>query len=57
MNLLLSPADVQTKDFGQHPDDDRSKVEPAILDGGGSGRHFRSCRRSLSGPSLAGAAS
>lgn len=38
MNLLLSPTDVQTKDFGQHPDENRSKEEPAIPDGGGSER-------------------
>jgi len=57
LNPLLSPTDVQTKDFGHHPDEDRSKEEPAIPDGGGSGKHFRSFRRSLSGPSWVGAAS
>jgi hypothetical protein len=54
---LLSPTDLQTKDFGQHPDEDRSKEEPSIPYGGGSGRHFRSSRRSLSDPSWVGAAS
>jgi hypothetical protein len=41
VNPLLSPTTVQTKDFGQHPDEDRSKQEPAIPDGGRSGWHFR----------------
>jgi hypothetical protein len=54
---LLSPTDSQTKDFGQHPDEDRSKEEPTIPYGGGSERHFRSLRRSLSDPSWVGAAS
>ena len=57
MNPLLLPTDVQTKDFGKHPDEDRFKAEPTIPDGDGSGRHFRSFRRSLSGPSRVGAAS
>ena len=57
MNPLLSPTDVQTKDFGQHPDKDRSKEEPATPDSGRSGKHFRSFRRSLFGPSWVGAAS
>ena len=57
MNALLSPINMQTKDFGQHPDEDRSKEEPAIPVGGGSGRHFRSYRRSLADPSRVGAAS
>jgi hypothetical protein len=57
VNPLLSPTDVQTKDFGQHPDEDQSKEEPAIPDSGGIERQFRSFRRSLSGPSWVGATS
>jgi hypothetical protein len=57
VNRPLSPTAVQTKDFGQHPDEDRSKEEPTIPYGGGSGRQFRSLRRSLSDPSCVGAAS
>jgi hypothetical protein len=57
VNPLLSPTDVQTKDFGQHPDEDQSKEEPAIPDSGGSERQFRPFRRSLSGPSRVGATS
>ena len=57
MKLLLSPTDVQTKDFGQHPDENRSKAEPAIPDGGGSGHHFQPFRRSRSVPSWVGTAS
>jgi hypothetical protein len=35
---------------GPGPDEDQSKEEPVIPDGAGSGRHFRSLRRSLSDP-------
>ena len=57
MNPLLSPTDVQTKTFGQHPDENRSNEEPAIPDSGGSGRHFQPFRRSRSVPSWVGGAS
>ncbi len=30
MTLPLSPVDVQVKDFGQHPDEDRFTEEPTI---------------------------
>ena len=32
MNPLLSPTDVQTIDFVRHPDEDRSKGEPAMIE-------------------------
>lgn len=32
MNPLLSPTDVQTIDFGQHPDGDRFKEDPAMIE-------------------------
>ena len=55
MNPLLSPTDVQTKNFGQRPDENRFNGEPAIPDGGG--RHFQPFRRSRSVPSWVGGAS
>jgi len=32
VNPLLSPTDVQTIDFVRHPDEDRSKEEPAMIE-------------------------
>jgi hypothetical protein len=57
VNPLLSPIDVQTKNVGQHPDENRSKAEVAIPDGGGSARHFQPFRRGRSVPSWVGGAS